>query len=515
MTGWADIAALGRLALQRQRAAWRAPHEAQRNCLERLLARSARSGFGIAHGLRPGMTLADWRAAVPVRDAADYAAWCDRISAGERDVLTVEPVLAFELTGGSSGGRRVVPYTASLLADFQELLSAWLADLLTAHPGIAHGRAYFAVSPALQRPVTRLGTVPVGLESDLAYFGPQIAAQLGPLLVWHPSLAVADEAEWARRTALHLVASEDLSLVSVWSPTFLSRLLDEVKTDEALPRLLHDGAHGLEPRPDRARALDRARQSEGLVAALWPGLTLVSAWADAASARPAEALKSRLGGVGFQAKGLLATEGFFTLPLCGLPFPLPALTGSLLEFEDPAGRLHLAHELETGVTYGLIVSTSGGLQRYRMGDRVRAMGLPEPSAEGPRLQMLRFEGRTAGCDLVGEKLDEAFVLTCLAGFAPGALLAAGEGRYDLWLDPGEADRMPPDFLTLLDARLRNNPQYDYARRLGQLGPPQLRLCANLAGRYRSHRLSLGHRLSDIKPPALLPFGPLHPQAWAT
>jgi hypothetical protein len=514
MTGWTAIATQGRLALQRQMTAWRSPLAAQQDSLQRLLRLTAGSAFGVEHGLRTGMTLADWQGAVPVRDASAFNTWTERIIGGEAGVLTTEPVLAFELTGGSSGGRRAVPYTSSLLADFQELLSAWFGDLLAAHPGIADGPAYFAVSPALQRPETHLGAVPVGLPSELAYFGPEMAAHLAPLLIWHPALAVVDEAEWARRTSHYLVAADDLSLISVWSPTFLSHLLDHIERNEALPRLLHDGALGLPPRPDRARTLDDARQTGLEIAALWPRLALVSAWADAASARPALELRARLGAMAFQPKGLLATEGFFTLPLSGLPFALPALTGCVLEFEDASGGLHLADDLETGEVYNLIVSTSGGLQRYRIGDRVRAVGVPDEAARWPALQMLRFEGRSAGSDLVGEKLDEAFVLTCLAGLPASAFLAAGEGAYDLWLDTSDLDGMPGEFLTLLETRLRHNPQYDYARRLGQLGPPRLRLCADLGARYRLYRLSLGHRLSDIKPPALLPFGLLHPQVWA-
>jgi GH3 auxin-responsive promoter len=513
MRGWSAIAREGRVALERQMAAWRSPRAAQQACLHRLLTLSAGSAFGVEHGLRAGMTLADWQGAVPVRDASAFDPWTERIAGGERNVLVTEPVLAFELTGGSSGGRRAVPYTPSLLADFQELLLAWFGDLLASHPGIVRGRAYFAVSPSVQRPVTHLGEVPVGLPSDLAYFGPEMATQLAPLLIWHPALEVTDEPEWARRTALHLVAAEDLSLISVWSPTFLSRLLDQVEKDEALPRLLQDGAYGLPSRPERARALDLARRT-GAVTDLWPRLALVSAWADAASARPALTLRERLGAVPFQAKGLLATEGFFTLPLSGLPFALPALTGSLLEFEDAAGGVHLTDDLEPGAVYNLIVTTSGGLQRYRMGDRVMAMGVPDRSTGWPSVQMLRFEGRSAGSDLVGEKLDEAFVLTCLDGFGPSAFLASDAVGYDLWLDPDELVSVPPDFLTLLDARLRHNPQYDHARRIGQLRPPCLRLCADLGARYRIYRLSLGHRLSDIKPPALLPYGPLHPQHWA-
>ncbi|NJM84548.1 MAG: GH3 auxin-responsive promoter family protein [Tabrizicola sp.] len=162
MSGWPAIAAQGRLALQRQMAAWRDPVAAGRASLQRLLTLTETSAFGVEHGLRAGMTLDEWRGTVPVRDAADFGAWCDRIIAGERKVLTDEPVLAFELTGGSSGGRRVVPYTASLLADFQELLSAWFGDLLAI--GCA---ATFACVMVLLRRLKNQDTVPQVLFAGL------------------------------------------------------------------------------------------------------------------------------------------------------------------------------------------------------------------------------------------------------------------------------------------------------------------------------------------------------------
>lgn len=523
MTGWAALQLAGQTALARQAAAWADPQTAQTAALHRILQLTAGTAFAAGHGLRPGMSLSDWRQAVPVRDAAGFVPWVDRIIAGEPRVLTNAPVRVLELTGGSSGGRRVVPCTDALLEDFRAPVLAWFGDLLAGCPGIGRGRVYFAVSPALQRSVTSLGGYPVGLPSDLAYFGTEMAAHLAPLLIWHPALTVAADDAWAQATAAHLVAAADLSLISVWSPTFLSRLLDVIETDADLPLLLREGGHGLVACPDRAVALERSRDGGLDLRRLWPGLALVSAWSDAASDRPARALRARLGGVAFQPKGLLATEGLFTLPVLGLPHPLPALTGCLLEFEDATGALHLADDLRPGDSYGLVITTGGGLQRYRMGDLVTAMGPPQmptlwPHAQpSPRLNMLRFAGRMAGCDLVGEKLDEAFVLSCLDGFPAEALLAPAMGRargYELWVDARSWPGGPKEYLTLLDTRLRHNPQYDYARRLGQLAAPSLRQGADLLARYTECRLSLGHRLSDIKPPILLPFGPLHPHHWA-
>ena len=109
MSGWNAIAAEGRLALERQKAAWKTPAAAQEAVLQRVLGLTERSAFGREHGLRQGMALAEWRDAVPIRDASAFEGWTGRIAGREGAVLTTEPVLAFELTGGSSGGRRAVP----------------------------------------------------------------------------------------------------------------------------------------------------------------------------------------------------------------------------------------------------------------------------------------------------------------------------------------------------------------------------------------------------------------------
>lgn len=523
MTGWEAIRRAGVAELASLAQAWSDPQTAQPDCLAGILAATAGTAFAAEHHLVSGLDLEIWRSRVPIRDAAAFTPWIERIVAGEQNVLTHDPVMAFELTGGSSGGRRAVPYSAPLLDDFRSILLAWLGDLLTAFPAIASGTAYFAVSPVLQRPLDRLGPIPVGFDSDLGYFGAEIASHLAPLLVWHASLATTRETDWARASAFHLVAAADLSLISVWSPTFLIRLLDQIATDPDLPRLLSDGAYGLAGQPERAHALEQARNGGMNLRHLWPNLALVSAWSDAASNRPAQDLTARLGDVPFQPKGLLATEGVFTLPIAGLPFALPVLTASLLEFEDDRGNLWLADALREGETYDLIISTRGGLQRYRIGDRVIAMGPPDmPQGwQHPQptktLNMLRFAGRTSGSDLVGEKLTEAFVLTCLQGGPPSACLApvsGPEARYNVWMDTADQPDQGMEYLTLLDGRLRHNPQYDYARRLGQLGAPQLQTCPDLLGRYTRHRLALGHRLSDIKPPVLLGAGPLHPDQWA-
>ena len=57
--------------------------------------------------------------------------------------------------------------------------------------------------------------------------------------------------------------------------------------------------------------------------------------------------------------------------------------------------------------------------------------------------------------------------------------------------------------TLVDTLLCANPQYAYARRIGQLGPVALRPSDRLIERHTRAEALRGRRLADIKPPILI------------
>jgi hypothetical protein len=56
---------------------------------------------------------------------------------------------------------------------------------------------------------------------------------------------------------------------------------------------------------------------------------------------------------------------------------------------------------------------------------------------------------------------------------------------------------------LVEERLHANPQYAYARALGQLGPVKPRAVERLIDRYTRVQARRGCRLADIKPPVLI------------
>jgi hypothetical protein len=87
------------------------------------------------------------------------------------------------------------------------------------------------------------GGIPIGMVNDAAYFGQDLEACIAGLLAVPAEFAlITDIEQWRYLTALFLLAAEDLSLISVWSPTFLLELLREIR--EKRDRLIADIAKG-------------------------------------------------------------------------------------------------------------------------------------------------------------------------------------------------------------------------------------------------------------------------------
>jgi len=119
---------------------------------------------------------------------------------------------------------------------------------------------------------------------------------------------------------------------------------------------------------------------------------------------------------------------------------------------------------------------------------------------------LRFEGRDGvTSDLVGEKLDDAFVSSVLDGVAPGCALVPEDSpaRYALWIDARLDDAVLRSIAARVDTSLRANPHYDYARTLGQLGAVVAYSRPGFMLDVTRRKMAAGARLGDVKPVALL------------
>jgi hypothetical protein len=450
------------------------PEEAQHQLLMRLVRRGAGTDFGRRHGFPSIRSVEDYRSRVPLRDYDGFAPWIERIQRGERGVLTPDPVTRLVPTSGSTRGRKLIPWTRSLGREFNRALAPWVVDLFRGDPELKRGPAYWSISAPAPGEKTDSSAVPIGFDGDSRYLGGLLGALVRPVLaVPESTVRTGDAQALQAETARSLVRCRELRLISVWHPSFLLLLLERAGVDDAR--------------------------------AVWPRLGLISCWTDAGAASAIPELRRRFPRVPIQGKGLLATEAFSSIPFQGRR-PL-AIRSHFFEFVDGDDRSHLAHQLREGETYSLVVSTSGGLFRYRTYDRVQVTGTVQATPT------IRFVGRgDRVSDLRGEKLTDGFVQGVLDRLFQGdarvrfAMLAPGpeEGPvagYTLFLEaPATAVR---GCVERLDTLLSGNPHYRHARELGQLRPPEVFFVPE--GAHRAYMEALagdGRRLGAIKPAAL-------------
>lgn len=463
--------------------ALRDPEQAQRAALARIVRASAATEYGRSLGLARSAGADEFRARVPVADYAALEPWIARQRAHGGAVIAPGRVHGYQPTSGSAGAAKRIPYNDALMGAFRSLFCIWAHDLLTHGLALRSGRIFISVSPS--RPSAG------ELQDDRQYLGRGLRLLIGSRLVAPPEVPPGDMAGFRDGLARALLACADLEIVSVWSPSYFLVLLEHIEQHRtrlcaALP-------------PGRRPALMRDPLDWTRV---WPGLQLVSCWTSAAAAGPAARLAELLPHARMQGKGLLCTEAPLTVPITGAAGCVPLLDEVFLELEDEHGRLFLMHEAEPGRRYSILLTQPGGLLRYRIGDRVGVTGRYRASP------VLSFEGRADSVsDIVGEKLDEAFVAEVLQRLASRgsfcllvpALREGGRPCYRLLTDDPRA--------TLADGvehALMQSYRYREARLLGQLDAVRATVISDMRRRYHDALAADGMRPGDIKERALLP-----------
>jgi hypothetical protein len=481
-----------------------------------LVRANAATEFGRLHGFSRITTVREYQDAVPLRSYDEYREYVDRAKEGSPNVLTHEPVRLFEPTSGSTSATKLIPYTRALQRQFQKGIQSWIADLFVRRPDLMHGHAYWSVGPAGAGRRVTTGGIPVGFDDDAEYVGGWRRTLVRAAMAAPSSLRHAKDIDtFQHETLLALVRSADLRIISVWNPTFLSLLVDQIPVrGEALVRELQPDRR----RADVLRAALRARTAAERHAMLWPRLGLISCWADANAAGTAGVVEGMFPQAEVQPKGLIATEGFVSFPMMEREGALLAVRSHFLEFvpvdergDVVDGRPRLAHELDCGRSYEVILSTAGGLYRYRLNDVIEVVGHVH---ECP---CVKFVGRSgAVSDWFGEKLNDAHVgqvlrdeLDAAGVHAAFAMLACdttlAPPAYVLYIDTTDTAHGDETLLAVarrIDARLRDNFHYDYARRLEQLASIRIFRASAAAETYIAVAVRAGRRAGDVKPMAL-------------
>lgn len=399
-----------------------------------------------------------------ISDYSDYQAQMEELKRTSK--------IRFHPTSGSTHKRKWIPYTEALKTEFDNAISPWLGDLYRSYPKIKKGSHYWSLS-----------WLPNELRKECTSNDVEIMPAWKKFLL-NQTMSVPNQVQYlnnshesAISSITYLCSQEELSLISVWSPTFLISFLEllsnnkheivnYLKTGKWIYNLAcpinHKQAEKIEK---TSNIYDPAFLQE-----LWPNLALISAWDSGSSTHWSQKLKILFPKVPFQGKGLLTTEAVITIPFHHQQ--ILAYQSHFYEFKDNSNGLVLpSWELQKGMNVSPIVTTGSGFYRYQIPDSLKV----EDFYNG--VPVMRFNGRLRDIDLVGEKMSPELASSCFdivmnndTSLIPISLLAIrGNQKRSKYVLLTEG-QIKNDFSQKIENKLIEHYHYSLARQLGQLDP---------------------------------------------
>jgi len=478
--------------------------ETQSRLLAHLLARTADTAFGRDFGLARVRTIDDLRRAMPIAGYERVAPYVQRVRTGETTALfpAGTRLHMFAMTSGTTGSPKYIPVTDPLLRIYRMGWHVWGVRALDDHFD-AFGSRILQIASRMDEEATPSG-IPAGAMSGLTACAQRRAIQW--MYVMPPEASCIDDTPTKYYLACRLGLAQRAVMPLTANPSTLlglARAMDDRKED--LLRDLADGtlaadlpidpqirrrfSRRLKARPARARELDAIARRTGH---LYPKdawrLPLIGTWKGGTLSLYLRELPAYWGHAPVRDIGLIASEGRFSIPLqTDGHAGVLEVVGTFYEFlpEESAGHPNpdtlLAHEVEVGRRYFLILTTPSGLFRYDIGDLVEVVDRVGPA---PVIAFLNKGGHIS--NLTGEKITEFQGVSAVNGAVDR--LALDVRNYCLWpiwdAVPHytllvEAGDVAPDgaahLARAVDTALADlNMEYRTKRHSGRLGPIDVR-----------------------------------------
>jgi hypothetical protein len=498
---------------------------AQFHVLTEILKTNAGTAYGEFHNFRSIRSPDDF-AAIPLSEYEDYAGPIERVRLGKASILTQDPVEVLQPTSGSTAATKLIPYTKALRRAFEAAVDPWIASMYLAYPAVLFGPHYWSISPntlPAQDPSSR---VRVGFTDDAEYLARGQRFLARTLFAVPSEVAqIANPDLFEHLTLLFLLRERNLRLISVWHPSFLCLLMRAVPARlQALTQAIETGTleacselppalratleRRLSANPARAKELRGLDATQpGFPGRIWPHLRVISCWTDGWSEPWIGELGCHFPRTAIQAKGLIATEGIVSFPIGRRGRRVCAVRSHFIEFIDTTTEeCKRAWEIAHGRDYSVVLTTQGGLYRYRLHDRVRVTGF---FGQAPCLEFISRDNLVS--DLVGEKLNGLHVEESIRSteadcgvrlaFAMLAPVVSKRSAGYVLFAKASADSCTDwqQIRTRLETELNRNFHYRHACERSQLQPLRIfRIQGDADRSYRWFLEQKGAKAGDIK-----------------
>jgi hypothetical protein len=422
------------------------PVAAQRRLLTGIIERNRDTEYGRAFEFGRVKSPADYQGSVPIIDYEDIRERIDRMTRGEKNILTAEQPVLFAQTSGTTGTPKYIPVTPTCQKGGGT--STWLHFARGDHPEMFAGKVITIVSPAVEGHTP--SGIPFGSTSGMVVKelpGIVQSAYAVPYDVYE----VADyEAKYY--ALLRFGVAANVSFQGTANPSSVLKLAEMAdRLSDPLIRDIHDGKLGaefdieppvwaaIEPRlaadPARARALDQMRSRRDgrlLPADYWPAMALIGCWKGGTVGAYIERFPEWYdpdgrGMVPIRDMGYLASEARMSIPVsdhgAGGVLTIHLNYYELVPAEDiddrpddPDSWCFLdVGQVEVGHEYYVFITTTGGLYRYDMNDVIEVVD----RFRGVPVVVFRRKGRGM-TNLTGEKLSVNQLIEAVARAAAAA-----------------------------------------------------------------------------------------------
>ncbi len=408
--------------------------QAQEAILARLLRLNAGSRFQRDHGLCPQTSVREFRRRVPIGDYSYVSPYVESLKWGDRSALCGpgNALKMFALSSGTTGDTKFIPITGQFLKDYRRGWTVWGINTFDDHPSMRRLKILQLAShhdqfrTAAGTPCGNISGLVQSMQSRFLRFKYTLPAAL---------LQIADPAVKSYTLLRIALADRDVGLVVTANPSTLVHLAKGMADhQESLLRDIHDGTlavgdslrpsvrralapHVRQPNPGRAHELAAVIQRCGRLRPrdAWPSLTVLGVWTGGSAGAYLPAVRESYGDVAIRDHGLSASEGRMTIPFAdGTAGGVLDVGAHFFEFipEEQIDQTQpdtlLAHELESGSCYYILLTTASGLHRYDIRDVVRCTGHVGTT---PVLEFLHKGAHIA--NVTGEKVTESQIVAAV------------------------------------------------------------------------------------------------------
>ncbi|AZQ43131.1 GH3 auxin-responsive promoter family protein [Nonlabens ponticola] len=460
------------------------PVRSQENVFKMLLKVAGDTAFAKAHSFSIISTHQEFADNVPVRDYEDLKPFIDRVVAGDKDVLWPGKPLYFAKTSGTTSGAKYIPITKESMPEHIKAARNAILSYIheTGNSKFVDGKMIFLQgSPEMEeKNGIKLGR----LSGIVAHYVPNYL-QRNRLPSWETNLI--DDWETKVEAVIDETIPERMSVISgipSWLQMYFERIVQRTgkKVGEVFPEfnLLIYGGVNFEPYRAKFKSLI-GREPDTIE--LFPASEGFFAYQDKQNE------KGML---------LLLDAGIFYEFIPADQF-----------YDERPPRLTIG-QVEIGVNYVMIISTTAGLWAYNIGDTI-AFTSTAPYRVVVTGRIKHYIS-ASGEHVIGKEVEEALnqaatkhhVIIDEFTVAPQLDTPTGELPYHEWfleLEKAPDDKTLIDFATSLDLAMREqNSYYDDLITGKVLQPLKVRILPQ--GSFKNYMKSIGKLGGQNKLPRL-------------